>query len=96
MVKFLLLLKEDTEQRLGDGISDLLVVVPPFHFLDNFSMTFNVLRRWFVLLHLLQNSSQDQGVPDTDGSEKVAKTTKQLMPSLARERTFQNMIGINF
>ncbi len=81
----------------------LLVVVPPFHFLDNFRMTLNVLRRWFTLLHLLQKDSQDQVVPVADGSEKVAKTTKQatswvplLMSSLVRECTFQDMIGINF
>jgi hypothetical protein len=42
-------------------------------------------------------------VPGADGPEKVAKTTKQtssgvplLLPTLARERTFQNIIGIHF
>ena len=83
--------------------SHLLVLVPPFHFLHNFSMALNVLRRWFALLHLLRNASQAQVVPGADGSEKVAKTTQQassrvplLLPTLARERTFQNMIGIHF
>ena len=66
-------------------------------------MALNVLRRWFALLHLLRNASQAQVVPGADGSEKVAKTTQQassrvplLLPTLARERTFQNMIGIHF
>jgi lysylphosphatidylglycerol synthetase-like protein (DUF2156 family) len=42
-------------------------------------------------------------VPGADGPEKVSKTSKQassgvplLLPTLARERTFQNMIGIHF
>ena len=81
----------------------LLVIVPPFHFLHNFIMVLNVIRRWFALLHLLRNAFQSQVVPDADGSEKVAKTTQQasswvplLLPTLARERTFQNMIGIHF
>jgi hypothetical protein len=81
----------------------LLVLVPPFHFLDNLSMTLNVFCRWFPLLHLLRNTSQTQVVPDTDGSVIVVKTTKQvsfwvtlLLPTLARERTFQNMIGLHF
>ncbi len=80
-----------------------LVLVPPFHFLDNLSMSLNVLRRWFTLLHLLRNTSQDQVVPDVDGPEIVSKTTKQasfwvtlLLPTLARESTFQNMIGLHF
>jgi hypothetical protein len=83
--------------------SHLLVIIPPFHFHDNFSMALNVLRRWFALLHLLRNASQTQVVPGADGPEKVTKTTKQvssgvplLLPTLARERTFQNTIGIHF
>jgi hypothetical protein len=51
-----------------------LLVIVPFHFLDNFIMTLNVLRRWFALFHLLRNASQDQVVPDTHGPEKVDKT----------------------
>jgi hypothetical protein len=49
------------------------------------------------------NTSQTQVVPTVDGPEKVSKTTKQasswvplLLPTLSRERTFQNMIGIHF
>ncbi len=42
----------------------LVVIVPPFHFLDNLSMALNVLRRWFALLHLLRNASQAQVVLD--------------------------------
>ncbi len=83
--------------------SHLPVIVPPFHFLDNLSMALNVLHRWFALLQLLRNASQTQVVPGADGPEKVAKTTKQasswvplLLPTLARERTFQNVIGIHF
>jgi hypothetical protein len=83
--------------------SHLLVLVPPFHFHDNFSMALNVLRRCFALSHLLRNASQAQVVPGADGPEKVTKTTKQassgvpfLLPTLARDRTFQNMIGIHF
>jgi hypothetical protein len=40
-------------------------------------MKLNVLRKWFVLLHLLRNASQAQVVPGADGSEMVDKTTKQ-------------------
>ncbi len=78
------------------------MLVPPFHFLDNLSMSLNVLHRWFALLHLLRNAFQTQVVPDADGPEMVAKTTKQasfcvtlLLPTLARERTFQNVIGLH-
>ena len=57
--------------------SHLLVLVPPFHFHDNFSMKLNVLRRWFALLHLLRNASQAQVVPGADGPENVAKPQNQ-------------------
>ncbi len=53
--------------------------------------------------NVFQKSVLTQVVPDVDGPEKVDKTTKQasswvplVMPTLARERTFQNMIGIHF
>ncbi len=66
-------------------------------------MTLDVLRRWFTLLHLLRNVSQTQVVPDVDGPEIVSKTTKQasfgvtlVLPTLARESTFQNMIVLHF
>ena len=71
--------------------------------LNVLSMTLNVLRIWFALLHLLRNASQTQVVPDTDGPGLVTKATKQesfcvtlLLPTLARERTFQDMIGLHF
>ena len=70
---------------------------------DNLIMALNVLHRWFVLLHLLRIDSLDQVVPVADGPEIVSKTTKQasfcvtlLLPTLARERTFQDMIGLHF
>ena len=76
----------------------LVVIVPPFHFLDNLSMELNVLHRWFALLHLLlRNVSRTQVVLGADGPEIVPKTTKQtcfcvtlLLTTLTRERTFQN------
>jgi hypothetical protein len=43
-------------------------------------MTFNVLRRWFALLHLLRNASQDHVVPDVDGPEIVDKTDDDDVP----------------
>ena len=62
-----------------------------------------VLRIWFALLHLLRSASQTQVVPSADGPEIVVKTTKQasfcvtlLLPTLAREHTFQDMIGPHF
>jgi hypothetical protein len=73
----------DTDSPSGRDVRSLLsglylvVIVPPFHFLDNLSMVLNVLGRWFALMHLLRNASQVQVVPDTDGPEIVGKTTQQ-------------------
>ena len=71
--------------------------------LNVLSLDLNVLRIWFALLHLLRNASQDQVVSGTDGPGIVVKTTKQetfcvtlLLPTLVRERTFQDMIGLHF
>ena len=72
--------------------------------LNVLSMMLNVLWIWFELLHIfLRSVSQTQVVPVVDGPEIVDKTTKQasfcvtlLLPTLTRERTFQNMIGLHF
>ena len=72
--------------------------------LNVLSKALNVLRIWFELLHIfLRSASQAQVVPGTDGPGIVAKATKQesfcvtlLLPTLARERTFQDMIGLHF
>ena len=71
--------------------------------LNVLSMSLNVLCIWFALLHLLRSASQTQVVPGADGSEIVAKTTKQAsfcvtlrLLTLARECTFQDMIGLHF